>query len=155
MMLASVTGRSVTEGRIGVPQKMRLFLFPQSECAFPLKPPAPPFSPAQANHRRFSGPGPFGKIADAHQLANAVISMLIMLPGIMMLVRFVLPWNALIPTIVTGKPLVELGMVTAPPGPVYRVMVIAPLLVVNMNCACTTAGSTNSASAASAWSINK
>src|ERR1035438_6770617 len=67
MMLASVTGRSVTEGRIGVPQKMRLFLFPQSECAFPLKPPAPPFSPAQANRRRFSGPGPFGKIADAHK----------------------------------------------------------------------------------------
>ena len=32
--------------------------------------------------------------------------------------------------LVTGRPLIVLGMVTAPPEPVYPVMVIAPLLVV-------------------------
>ena len=31
--------------------------------------------------------------------------------------------------LVTGRPLIVLGMVTAPPGPVYPVMVIVPLLV--------------------------
>ena len=37
-------------------------------------------------------------------------------------------------------------MVTYPPGPVYPVMVIVPLLVVSSNCACTTAGNANSSS---------
>jgi hypothetical protein len=32
--------------------------------------------------------------------------------------------------LVTGRPLIVLGMVTAPPGPVYPVMVIVRLLVV-------------------------
>jgi Sec-independent protein secretion pathway component TatC len=32
--------------------------------------------------------------------------------------------------LVTGSPLIVLGMVTAPPEPVYPVMVIVPLLVV-------------------------
>ena len=32
--------------------------------------------------------------------------------------------------LVTGRPLVVLGMITTPPDPVYPVMVIAPLLVV-------------------------
>ena len=40
------------------------------------------------------------------------------------------PENALFPMLVTGRPLVVLGMVTAPPEPVYPVMVIVPLLVV-------------------------
>src|ERR1017187_7007741 len=47
---------------------------------------------------------------------------------------------------VTGSPLVVPGMVTHPPGPVYAVMVIAPLLVVKVNWACTTPGSANSSS---------
>src|ERR1039458_1391038 len=51
--------------------------------------------------------------------------------------------------LVTGRPLIVLGMVTAPPGPVYPVMVIAPLFVVKVNSACTTAGSANSSSASS------
>jgi hypothetical protein len=42
-----------------------------------------------------------------------------------------------------------LGMITAPPGPVYPVMVIAPLLVTNSNWACTTAGSGKSNSSGS------
>src|ERR1035441_2393076 len=40
-------------------------------------------------------------------------------------------------------------MVTAPPGPVYPVMVIAPLFVVKVNWACITAGSASSNSASS------
>jgi hypothetical protein len=40
-------------------------------------------------------------------------------------------------------------MVTGPPGPVYPVMVIAPLLVVKVNWACSTAGSANSSSSGS------
>ena len=35
---------------------------------------------------------------------------------------------------VTGNPLIVSGMVSSPPGPVYPVMVIAPLLVVKVNC---------------------
>ena len=34
------------------------------------------------------------------------------------------------PMLVTGRPLIVSGMVTAPPEPVYPVMVIVPLLVV-------------------------
>jgi hypothetical protein len=37
-------------------------------------------------------------------------------------------------------------MVTAPPEPVYPVMVIVPLLVVKVNWACTAAGSANNSS---------
>src|ERR1035441_8512248 len=46
--------------------------------------------------------------------------------------------------LVTARPLIVLGIITAPPGPVYPVMVIAPLLVVKVNWACTTAGSVTS-----------
>jgi hypothetical protein len=45
---------------------------------------------------------------------------------------------------VTGKPIILLGMVTAPPGPLYPVMVIVLLLIVYANWAFTTAGSTQS-----------
>ena len=38
--------------------------------------------------------------------------------------------NAQSPMLVTGRPLIVLGTVTTPPGPVYPVMVITPLLVV-------------------------
>src|ERR1035438_5765612 len=51
--------------------------------------------------------------------------------------------------LVTGKPSMVLGMITSPPGPVYRVMVIVPLLVVKVNWACTTTGSDNSRSGSS------
>jgi hypothetical protein len=52
--------------------------------------------------------------------------------------------NAESAMLVTGRPLVVLGMITAPPEPVYPVMVIAPLLVEKVNWACTAAGSINS-----------
>jgi hypothetical protein len=42
--------------------------------------------------------------------------------------------------LVTGQPLVVSGIVISPSDPVYPVMVIAPLLVVKVNWACTTAG---------------
>src|ERR1017187_6884950 len=75
--------------------------------------------------------------------------MLVTLLGIVTLVRLVQLKNASPPMLVTGKPLVVSGMVTAPPGPVYPVMVIAPLLVVQVNWACATAGSANSNSSGS------
>src|ERR1039458_954896 len=42
---------------------------------------------------------------------------------------------------VTGRPLIVLGMVTGPTGPVYPMMMIVPLLVLQVNWACTVAGS--------------
>src|SRR5437867_3619483 len=51
--------------------------------------------------------------------------------------------------ILTGRPLIVLGMVTAPPEPVYPVMVIAPLLVVMVNWAFTTVGSVKSSTSGS------
>ena len=44
--------------------------------------------------------------------------------GILTLVRVEEPENACSPISVTIKPLMVSGMVTEPPGPVYRVMVI-------------------------------
>jgi len=38
--------------------------------------------------------------------------------------------NAFPPMLVTGRPAIEIGMFTAPPEPVYFMMVILPLLVV-------------------------
>jgi hypothetical protein len=70
--------------------------------------------------------------------------MLVTLLGIVTLVRLQQPENALTPMPVTDQPLVLLGIVTAPPGPVYPVMVIVPLLVVQVNWACTTAGGVSS-----------
>jgi hypothetical protein len=49
-------------------------------------------------------------------------------------------------TLVTGRPLIVLGMVTAPLRQLGHVMVIAPLLVVKVNWACTAVGSANSSS---------
>ena len=56
--------------------------------------------------------------------------MLVTLLGIVTLVRLVQSENAESPMLVTGRPSIVLGMVTSPPGPVYPVMVIVPLLVV-------------------------
>ena len=63
-----------------------------------------------------------------------------MLPGIVRLLMFVLLKNALVLMSVTGRPFVTAGMTTSPPGPVYPVMVIALLLVTNVNCARRTNG---------------
>ena len=54
--------------------------------------------------------------------------MLVTLLAIVTLVRLVQSSNASSPMLVTGRPLIVLGMVTAPPGPLYPVMVIVPLL---------------------------
>ena len=56
--------------------------------------------------------------------------MLTMPWGMVTLVRLVWDENAYCPILVTGRPLVVSGMVTSSPVPVYRVMVMAPLLVV-------------------------
>ena len=58
--------------------------------------------------------------------------MLIMLSGNVTDVRL-LDKKAEYHMLVTGRPLVSLGMMTAPPEPVYPVMVIAPLLVTKRN----------------------
>ena len=64
------------------------------------------------------------------QASNAWSSMAVKLAGIVMLVRFVLFANASASMAVTGSPLIVPGIVTAPPLPVYPVMVmIVPLLV--------------------------
>jgi len=55
--------------------------------------------------------------------------MLATLSGIVTLVRLH-EANALSPMLVTCKPLIVSGMMTSPPGPVYPVMVIVPLVVV-------------------------
>ena len=56
--------------------------------------------------------------------------MLVTLLGIVTLVTLDLPENAEFPMLVTGMPSMISGMVTAPPEPVYPVMVIVPLFVV-------------------------
>jgi hypothetical protein len=56
--------------------------------------------------------------------------MFVTLSGSLMLVRPVHHSNAEPPMLATGRPLIVLGMITAPPEPVYPVIVIAPLLVV-------------------------
>jgi hypothetical protein len=63
------------------------------------------------------------------QRRNALSPMLVTLLGIRTLVNGT-SQNALGPMHVTDKPLMVPGMVTAPLGPVYCVMVIVPLLVV-------------------------
>src|SRR5258708_748132 len=74
------------------------------------------------------------------QKENASSPMLVTLVPIMMLVTLVEKWNAKSSMRVIGRPFVRLGMVTAPPGPVYPVIVIMPLLVMKVNWAFTTAG---------------
>ena len=53
-----------------------------------------------------------------------------MLSGIEMLVRPVQPQNAWGPMLVTGSLAMVSGMVTAPPAPVYPMMVIVPSMIV-------------------------
>ena len=55
-----------------------------------------------------------------------------MLAGIVTLVVLVQPSNVPDAILVTGRALIVLGRVMAPPGPVYLVMVIAPLFVVQV-----------------------
>jgi hypothetical protein len=55
--------------------------------------------------------------------------MFVTLLGIVTLVKLLLYANALAAMPVTGNPSIVLGMATAPPGPVYPVMVIVPLSV--------------------------
>src|SRR5947208_3455847 len=94
---------------------------------------------------------PFGIVTPVRlgQPLNAPPSMLVTLLPIVTLVRLV-PENAQSPMLVTGRELIALGMVTTPPGPVYPVTVIVPLLVTKMNWACTAAGSVNSSSSGAA-----
>src|SRR5258707_632273 len=80
------------------------------------------------------------------QYMNASDPMLVTLLGIVTLVRLVLDSNAAIPMLMTGRPVIVLGMVTAALVPVYRMMVIVPLLVVKVNWACTATGSVSSKS---------
>ncbi len=56
--------------------------------------------------------------------------MLITLLGIVMLVRVVLLKNAWVPMLVTGKLPIALGIVTAPPLPMYLVIVTAVAVAV-------------------------
>jgi hypothetical protein len=74
--------------------------------------------------------------------------MLVTLLGILMLAKLAQDAKALPPMLVTGmlRPPIFIvsGRVTAPPEPVYPVMVIAPLLVVKVNWARTAAGSAKS-----------
>ena len=59
--------------------------------------------------------------------------MLVTLLEIMTLVRLVLYLNELVPMATTGRPPIVAGIVTAPPAPVYPVMVIVLLLVEKSN----------------------
>ena len=69
--------------------------------------------------------------------------------GIVTLVRLLQKQKASNPMLMTGRPLIVSGMVTAPPGPVYLVMVIVPLVIMQLNWASTTAGSANNNSSGS------
>src|SRR6516165_8437558 len=76
----------------------------------------------------FVTPQPMVTLLSA-QPAKAPLLRLITLLGIVTLVTFVRSQNAKSPMVVTGRPPIWSGMFTAPPGPVYPVIVIAPLLV--------------------------
>ena len=69
---------------------------------------------------------------------------MVMLLGIVTLVMLDLFRNAESPMLVTVKLFVVLGMFKTVGFPVYPVMVIAPLFVVKVNCACVTTGNANS-----------
>jgi hypothetical protein len=56
--------------------------------------------------------------------------MLVTPSGIVMLIKVELELNAQESILVTGRKSIMLGMDTAPPGPVYPVMVIVPLYTV-------------------------
>ena len=85
------------------------------------------------------------------QESNALTPMLVILSGMKILVKTASVKNALSPMLVTGRPLMVSGIVTTPLEPVYLVMVMAPLLVVKVNCACTTAGSSKSSRSGSSF----
>ena len=79
------------------------------------------------------------KLLDKVMLVNPVqplngwFPMLVILFGIVMLVIEVLLTKALTPIATTGRPPIVAGIVTAPPVPVYPVMVIVLLLVEKLN----------------------
>src|SRR5215469_12668921 len=75
---------------------------------------------------------------------NACSPILVRLLGSVTLVMLTQLMKADSPMLVTGQPLVELGITTAPLEPVYPVIVTAPLLVVNVNCACSVSGKASS-----------
>jgi hypothetical protein len=50
--------------------------------------------------------------------------------GIVIPVSALQSWKARFPMLATGSPLIESGITTAPPGPVYPVIVMVLLLVV-------------------------
>jgi len=87
---------------------------------------------------------PIRTLVRTAQFSNAPIAMLVTLWPILTLVTLELLANAPDPMLVTGRPMILLGTVTAPPGPVYPVMVIVSLLIVYANWAFTAAGSTQS-----------
>jgi hypothetical protein len=64
---------------------------------------------------------------------NAESPMPVTLSGIVTLVRLMSSMNALSPMAVTGRPVIVSGMTTTPPGPVYPVIVIAPLVTEDLN----------------------
>ena len=64
------------------------------------------------------------------QFPNALLPMLVTVLPMVTLVRFDRLENTLSMRLITGRPLIVSGIFTAPPKPVYPVMVIVPLLVV-------------------------
>jgi hypothetical protein len=64
------------------------------------------------------------------QNQNACVPIVVTVFGMLMPVIVTRARNEEFPMLVTGNPLMMLGMTTSPAGPVYPVMVIAPLLFV-------------------------
>src|SRR5690349_15412251 len=64
------------------------------------------------------------------QSVNARTPILVTLLGIVTLVTLAEYPNAWLPMEATGRPVITAGIATAPPGPVYCVIVMVPLLVV-------------------------
>jgi hypothetical protein len=64
------------------------------------------------------------------QLRNAEVPIVVRPDGMTMPVTLVLSLNADAPITLTGNPAICDGIVTAPPTPVYPVIVTAPLLLV-------------------------
>ena len=86
---------------------------------------------ANASVPMFVTPLPIETLVRVSQLANAMAPMLVTLFGMVRLVRFRFPQkkNAQFAMLVTGRPLIVSGMVTAPSQAHPLVMVIVPLLV--------------------------
>jgi hypothetical protein len=81
-------------------------------------------------HRRSEWALPIETLVRLAQFMNANAPMLVTLLGIVMLVSPSHQKKALTSMLVTARPLIALGMITAPPGPVYPVIVTVPSLVV-------------------------